>query len=187
MGTAEMPSAAALRALDAELAANIERLQRIRTELAITLRQGTPAELPPALAVAAARVDLSEADRAFIVVLSRVLGPAGIETYIEMFRNYQVRPEALELDQLPANADDHTKQDLAERMVPLIHALTAAHPALESSTDDAPRGPHFAARTLGAAIEDLYNPAQLDVLKRVAGLLAQEPDGKKPVRRNAAM
>lgn len=171
MGAADVPPEQALRALDAELAANIERLQQVRTELATTMAQGTPTDLPPALAAASAHIELSEADRAFIVVLSRVLGPAGIETYIELFRGYHTEPEALEFDRLPADADDHTRQHLAERTVPRIRALVAAHPGLLSSTDDAPRGRRFAAEAIGTAIDDLYNPAQLDVLARVSRLL----------------
>jgi DNA-binding transcriptional MerR regulator len=37
----------ALRTLDAELTATIERLQRVRVELGLILQRGTPMDLPP--------------------------------------------------------------------------------------------------------------------------------------------
>lgn len=47
MGEAAEPPEQSLRALDADLAATIERLQRVRAELARTLRRTTPTEPPP--------------------------------------------------------------------------------------------------------------------------------------------
>ena len=41
------------------------------------LREAAPTDLPPEIAPAAARADLSDADRSYVVVLSRVLGPQG--------------------------------------------------------------------------------------------------------------
>jgi DNA-binding transcriptional MerR regulator len=71
----------ALRELDAELAATIARLQRIRVELGALLRQSAPTDLPPEIATAAARAGLSGADRSFVVVMSRVLGPRALQAY----------------------------------------------------------------------------------------------------------
>ena len=53
----------ALRELDAELAATIERLQRIRVELALILRQEAPTDLPPDIAATVAEANLSPQDR----------------------------------------------------------------------------------------------------------------------------
>ena len=49
----------------------------------------------------------------------------------------------------------------------MLHVLHVreTHPAT-LDLRDAPRGATFAARMIGAAIEDLDNPAQLDVLER---------------------
>jgi hypothetical protein len=81
-------------------------------------------------------------------------------------------PAAAEFDDLPADADEATRQDLAERMIPYVRALRSKHPAGDS---DAPRGARFARRTLDQAVKDLHNPAQLDVLGRIEVLLGTPP------------
>ncbi|PXX61107.1 DNA-binding transcriptional MerR regulator [Nocardia tenerifensis] len=167
MGEAEEHPEQAIRQLDAELAASIERLQRIRVELSQTLRQAGPTDLPPALAEAAAHVDLSDADRAFIVVLARVLGPSGIDAYIEMLHTYHAEPATVEFDQLPEDADEHTRRTLAERMAPQVQSMLDGHPGLLDPYTDAPRGAHFAWQTVEVAVNDLYNSAQIDVLTRI--------------------
>jgi DNA-binding transcriptional MerR regulator len=83
MGDADEHPAEALRTLDAELAATIERLQRVRVELGLILRQAAPTDLPPEFAPATARAELSDADRSFIVVMTRVLGPQGLRAYAD--------------------------------------------------------------------------------------------------------
>ncbi|MEV6782933.1 hypothetical protein [Streptomyces sp. NPDC051098] len=76
---------------------------------------------------------------------------------------------ARELDQLPADADEPARQRLAERLVPYVRGLRVKHP-------DAPRGRQHAARTIGKAITDLYNPAQVDVMQRLHELLSDSGD-----------
>ena len=53
MGDDDHHPAEALRVLDAELSATIERLQRARVELGLILRHHAPADLPPDIAPAA--------------------------------------------------------------------------------------------------------------------------------------
>ena len=60
--TAEHPEQA-LRALDDELAATIERLRRARVELNVILRRSAPTDLPPEFAPVAGQSTLSDADR----------------------------------------------------------------------------------------------------------------------------
>ncbi|GAA0540924.1 DNA-binding transcriptional MerR regulator [Saccharopolyspora erythraea NRRL 2338] len=170
MGEADDHPADALRALDAELAATIERLQRARGELAVILRQAVPTDLPPEFAPAAVP-ELSEADRSFVVVLTRVLGPRGMQAYSEMLQDLPDDPTAPEFGELPADADEPTRQDVAERLVPYVRALHAEHPGLRDANADAPGGAQFAEQTVGKALVDLYNPAQLDVMRRIESLL----------------
>ncbi|WP_258017589.1 MerR family transcriptional regulator [Streptomyces noursei] len=87
MGDADDHPGEALRALDAELAATIGRLQRARMELGFILKKSVPADLPPEFATAAAGTPLPEAERSFVTVMSRVLGPKGIAAYAELLRN----------------------------------------------------------------------------------------------------
>lgn len=164
---------AALRTLDAELATTIERLQRVRVELALILRQATPTDLPRELAVAAADASLSDADRAFMVVVSRVLGPSALTVYAEMLQTHPGEPE---FDSLPADADEQTRHELAERLLPVVRDLFVQYPQLQDLAAGAPGGARFAERTLGVAIRDVYNTAQVDVLRRV-GKGLQKPIG----------
>ncbi len=171
MGDADDHPAEALRTLDAELAATIERLQRVRVELGLILRQSMPTDLPPEFGPAAAEAELSDADRSFVVVLSRVLGPQGLQTWADLLQNLPADPVAADFDHLTADADDATRQDIAERLVPYVHALHAKHPGLRDARTDAPRGSRFAEQTAHKALHDVYNPAQRDVLRRLQVLL----------------
>ncbi|WP_197679940.1 hypothetical protein [Microlunatus soli] len=49
------------------------------------------------------------------------------------------------------------------------------HPGLVRAQQKSPGGAEFAARTIGLAMNDLYNPAQLDVLRRLGRHLRQQP------------
>lgn len=160
-----------LRDLDAELAATIERLQRARAELAVILESAAPTDLPPTFVAPETAAKMSDADRSLVVVLSRVLGPRGLEVYTALLRDTPDDPVSLEYDELPADADETTRQDLAERMVPHIEAINAAHPGLPDSRTDAPGGAQFATAAIADAMAELYNDAQLDVLRRAREIL----------------
>ena len=161
----------ALRELDAELAATIDRLQRARDELAELLTNSAPTDLPPDFAPAEAVAKMTDADRKLIVVLSRVLGPRGRQAYADLIRDAREDPAAREFDTLPADSDEATRQDLAERLAPYIRSVRQDHPGLSEARFDAPRGARFAEKTIDDAMTDLYNPAQLDVLRRAGEIL----------------
>ena len=161
----------ALRELDAELAATIERLQRARDELAVLLEHSAPTDLPHDFVPPEAAAKMTDADRALVVVLSRVLGPRGMQVYADMMRETPEDPASAEFDTLPADADEPTRNDLAERLALYIRAVNQAHPGLAESRSDAPRGERFATKTISGAMADLYNPAQLDVLRRAGDIL----------------
>jgi len=176
---AEMDQAAedpqeALRALDAELAATIERLQRVRDELGQILSSEIAADLPPEFGAAAVSAELSDTDRSLAFVMSRVLGPVGLQAFVGMFLDQQDRELDRELESLAADADERTRADLAERMSLEARRLYAEHPGMLNSTADAPRGQRFAERTVAQALLDLFNPAQLDVLVRVGAAVRSE-------------
>ena len=166
----------ALRALDAEMAATIERLQRVRDELGQILASEVAADMPPEFGSAAVSMELSDTDRSLAFVMSRVLGPVGLQAFIGMFLDQQDRDLDHELENLAADADEHTRADLAERMSLHTRKLYADHPAMLNSTADAPRGQQFAERTVAQALLDLFNPAQLDVLVRVGAAIRSEQD-----------
>ncbi|AMY51846.1 MerR family transcriptional regulator [Rhodococcoides fascians] len=163
----------ALRTLDAELGATIERLQRARLEIAMLLHESLPTDLPPELGSAA--VHLTTADRQFVTFASTVLSPTALDAYCDLLRSTPQLPTDSEFDDLPADADSATTRDLAERMAPHVRRLAARFPALFDDTEtDGDR--RRVTRALAVAVEDLYNPAQRDVLRQVAALNATDPE-----------
>ncbi|MBU7600826.1 MerR family transcriptional regulator [Streptomyces sp. P38-E01] len=159
----------ALHELDAELAAAIERMQRTRAELSVILHQKTPVELPPELAAAFDGVRVSEADRSLNVVLAHLLAPEVLSRYAESVRDHAEDPVLLEFDELPPDADEPTRRDLAARLhaLPVAKELRETFPAPAGVCADAPRGEKFTQRALVEVITELYSNAQLDVLRRM--------------------
>ena len=157
----------ALRTLDAELGATIERLQRARLEIAMLLHDSLPTDLPPELGAAGAH--MTTADRQFVTFASTVLSPTALDSYCDLVRSTPQLPTDAEFDDLPADSGSETTRDLAERMAPHVRRLAARFPALFADTDtDRQR----VTRALAVAVEDLYNPAQREVLRQVAALNA---------------
>ncbi|SEO58609.1 MerR family transcriptional regulator [Amycolatopsis saalfeldensis] len=167
MGTADEHPGEAFRTLDADLAATIERLKRVRAELALILREAAPTDLPPDLAPAASDPRLSDADRSFLVVMGRVLSPSAITAYREMLERSEADPTLVEFDRLPADADERARIDLARRMAPYVRELYTRNPEVQQMKGDA----RTAARAVHDALVDLYNPAQVEVLARVGNLI----------------
>jgi DNA-binding transcriptional MerR regulator len=173
VGDADDHPEEALRALDAELAATIERLQRARMELGFILQKSVPTDLPPEFATAAVDTPMSDADRSFVTVMSRVLGPQGTAAYADLMRNPVEDPAGDAFEQLPADADEQTRAEVAEGLVAFVQELWRQHPGLSTLTADAPRGEKFAKKTVGNAFQEIYNEAQTDVLRRLRILLAE--------------
>ncbi|MFF0740446.1 MerR family transcriptional regulator [Streptomyces sp. NPDC004111] len=180
MGDADDHPESALRALDTELAATIERLQRARLELGFILEKSAPTDLPPQFATAAADAPMSGTDRSFVTVLSTVLGPKGMAAWVDLMKNPLIDPAGAAFESLPAEADEHARAALAERLVGFVQTLYRQHPGLSTLPADAPRGQEFAKRTVGRALRDIYNEAQLDVLKRLGTLLDAGPSHRSP-------
>ncbi|BBG00113.1 MULTISPECIES: MerR family transcriptional regulator [Pseudonocardia] len=157
----------ALRTLDAELAATVEQLQRVRIELGLLLRHRASTDLPAGLVPTAG---LSDADRSLVVVMTRVLGPQRLEAYTELLRSATTDPTDGEFDELPADAAEAVRRDLADRMAPYIRRIREEHSALASAPGTRPED-RLADETAAKAVQELYNPAQLDVLRRVRDLL----------------
>jgi DNA-binding transcriptional MerR regulator len=162
----------ALRDLDADLTRSIENLEQARAEVRTLIERAAPVDLPVGFIPPETAERLSEADRALMVVVSRVLGPRGLRAYGDLLRDAPVGPIEAAFDDLPADADEATRQALAERMAPRIREMRAAHPELGESRTDAPRGARFADRAIADAMVDLYSPAQLDVLRRAREIVA---------------
>lgn len=160
MGRIDDDPEEALRVLDAELEATITRLTRIRAELAVILRHRAPAYLPPEFVPMAE--ELTERQRSLLLVYSTVLSEKSLEYFRKLINDPS--PTDLEFEALPADADDATIQDLADRMRPEVLEVREQSPWVRDLTADAPRGREQAEQTMAEAMMQLYNPAQLRVL-----------------------
>ncbi|GAB7042478.1 MerR family transcriptional regulator [Catenuloplanes niger JCM 9533] len=159
-----------LRQVDAQLEAEIARLQKARDDIAVVLRDGVPADTPAGFESAAPR--LSAADTSLIHVYTRLYDDDAMKD-LQRMAEEDMGPVATELDTLPADADEATRQRLAEQVAPMIARNLADYPWLSdpgarlTGTEQATR------QTFIDAVTSLYNAAQIDVLAR-ASLLAHE-------------
>ncbi|GLZ52784.1 MerR family transcriptional regulator [Actinomycetospora sp. NBRC 106378] len=190
LGDGDEHPAQALRALDEDLAAQADRLAQLRAELADILEHELPTDLPSDLA-AASTATLSETDRNLVTVMGRTLGAEGREVYADLLRGEDTDPELTEeFEVLDPDADEATRDRLAARFADAVLARATADPRITRFGLDAPGGLPRYLRTVRRAMEDLYNPAQLDVMNRMIRLfrarwdpetLAERPDvGKHP-------
>lgn len=169
MGDTDRHPHQALRRLDTELARTLERVQRVRTELGRILDEAAPIDLPRELAAAISDMGLSDADRSLLVVMSRVLEPALLHAFATMLQTLATSPAASAFDDLPADADDSTREGLAMSLLPLTLDVRSLLPGVPDPGVRSGAAAE-AARTIDVALRDLYNPAQVDVLHRVRRL-----------------
>ncbi|WAP52216.1 hypothetical protein OL239_02605 [Arthrobacter sp. ATA002] len=78
-----------------------------------------------------------------------------------------------EFEALPADADESTRQRLAETFAPEMARHITDYPWLTNPNAHLAKGPHVTSETFVETFTELYNRAQLDVLAR-AGALAQK-------------
>ena len=156
-----------IRSLDAELESTITRLTRVRSELAAIMRHRARADTPAGFAPVAQ--DLTDAQRSMLTVYSTVFG----EGSLEEFRQALAAPHAMEgeFENLPEDADEATIDLLVERMAPAIREDREKYPQLVDPAAHSPHGARSAGLTMAEAVMELYNPAQLQVLLRLAVLL----------------
>ncbi|WP_243788616.1 MerR family transcriptional regulator [Saccharopolyspora gloriosae] len=157
-----------LRTLDAELAASIRRQQQMREELAVILEHRAAADVPAGFDAFAG--EMTDADRSFLLICSRVFGPTQMASLQKLHAVPRTEADA-EFDALPVDASEDTRQRLAESFAPDILQHYEEHPSLENAQVAAPGGEAVAMSVVGQGLVELYNTAQLDVLQRVHALL----------------
>ncbi|WP_286343353.1 MerR family transcriptional regulator [Frondihabitans sucicola] len=162
-----------LRVVETELAATVDRLDRVRAELSALVEQGGAPDLPHPWSVAGA--ELGDADRAFLLVSSRVLTPAAKEALRAMLQDHERTAEDVAFERLPAEADEATRQQLAERWAPQVERLTRNYGWIAEPAALAANGSRHG-DVLGRSLGELYNAAQLDVLLRLS-LLVRRGEG----------
>ncbi len=178
MGDTDKHPQQALRRLDTELAQTLDRVQRARVDLREILSQTAPTDLPPELAAAIADMGLSDADRSLLVVMSRVLQPGSLHAFAAMLHTLAaspVSPADRAFDDLPADAAEPTRRDLATSLLPLTLDIRSLLPDQPDTAGSA-----AAARTVDMALGDLYNRAQVDVLHRIRRLRRSRPPTPRP-------
>ncbi|MDA0565239.1 MerR family transcriptional regulator [Streptomonospora sp. S1-112] len=169
----------AIRVLDAELEATIERLVRVRAELAVILRHRAPPEVPAGFAPVSQT--FSETHRSLLAVFSAVFSEDTMEGFRRLLAERHETDE--EFERLPADADGADIDALAARMAPVVRATRERHPWSADPTADSPRGAELAESALAHAVAELYNPAQLRVLQRVNEILGVGGPGADGARR----
>ncbi|MCS5717718.1 MerR family transcriptional regulator [Herbiconiux sp. CPCC 205763] len=161
-----------LHELDAQAEAEIERLHRARSDIAAILRDRAPADTPRGFEAVAPQ--LSEADRAFLHVLTRLHDEVSVDGLKRMIA---AEPDDIRerFDALRADAPERTRERLARTMTDAGADWRSAErpwsvrPAGRSLSRD-----HTAQQTVIKVLRELYNPAQLDVLSRIGDRPARE-------------
>ena len=158
-----------LRAIDAELSANILRLRRVRSSIDAVVREDAPADVPEGFESVASR--LTETDRSLLHIYARFYDTeamADLRCIVDA--EEETDPAIREFDAFPADAGETIRQDLAERLAVTYVNLMLAYPWLLESGAHLPKDNHLAARTIREAARELYNPAQIDVSDRARAL-----------------
>ncbi|GAA1097982.1 helix-turn-helix domain-containing protein [Tsukamurella spumae] len=160
MERADENPAAAIEVLDAELAATIERLQKVRAELAIVLEYRAPLDTPSPFQQVAER--LSERDRNLITVLARVFEPEALEDFNTLLSEDNATDEMF--NALTPEAEDDQIDEVARRLAHDIARDQKRLPWMKDSLTQSKGSPGLASAALRTAIIELYNPAQVRAL-----------------------
>ncbi len=82
-------------------------------------------------------------------------------------------PVNAEMDAFPPDADETTRQRLAEKLAPLIAQNLIDYPWLSDPAAHLSKSEHVTQQTFIDAVVTLYNTAQIDVLTRASTLAHQ--------------
>ena len=165
VGTSSENSSEALEAIDADLAASIERLQRARAEIRAILQGSSATDVPAGFEDVAAR--LSTPERSLALIYSQLYDAEAMADLRDMFDEEKDDADA-EFDALPPEADPSTRHRLAVAMAPAIAKNIADYPWLSDPKEHLSKGARTTEDTFRQTMVALYNPAQLDVLVRAS-------------------
>ncbi|WP_223623115.1 MerR family transcriptional regulator [Microbacterium sp. EST19A] len=163
-------AAQALLAIDADLAASIERLQRARAEIRAILEGGTATDVPAGFEGVAAT--MSDADRSLMLIYEQLYDESAMTDLKQMV---QAEPDdaSVEFDALPPDADDATRQRLAEAMAPQLVQHLSDFPWLLQPAEHLSKSERVTQETFVETYTELYNESQLNVLVRASALAAE--------------
>ncbi|WP_432079934.1 MerR family transcriptional regulator [Streptomyces sp. WAC 04229] len=164
-----------LRALDAELAAEIERMQDRRRELAAVMENRAALDMPPDFRALAD--DMPEAQRSLLLAYSSILTPAAMSEFSEQLSAPRGDVDA-EFESLDEDAPDDVRQRLAERLAPEVRRQQRDHPALADLRASSRLEAALTESVVVQALVEFYNHAHLDVLQRVHAIVFEEGTGE---------
>lgn len=156
--------AALFRSIDAELEATVERLQGIRRELATLLQPGASADVPTPFTRVAERLRAN--DRVLLTIYAQLYSDDSVERVRQVLEANRSPSLDVQFQDLPADADEATRQALAEQMARSIDSRVDGPGVEPEPRAQAPHQAEAAHKAAGHALHALYNGAQLDVLRR---------------------
>lgn len=159
-----------LRELDDKLLESIDRLEKVRAEIAVIERGDISADVPAGFESVASR--LSQTDQSMIHIYARVYDEAALVD-IRKIAEADIDDVGGALDRLSPDADENTRRPLVDRIAGRLAQNLIDHPWLEDPASRLSATPYISPQNMADVLHDLYNPAQLDVLAR-AHVIASE-------------
>ncbi|NJQ07428.1 helix-turn-helix domain-containing protein [Streptomyces lonarensis] len=166
----------AVRTLDAELAAAIERQQAVRAELAELLRHEATADVPPGFEEVAPR--FTAADLALVTVSSQLFNEVAVREMREMSMTHRQFDD--EFDAVPDDADEAAVRDLAVRLAPVVREIRTTYPSSADMGAYALGERTIAVAVMAQTVADHYTAGQIAVLREVNRILADDPGSEEP-------
>jgi hypothetical protein len=173
-----------LRALDADLAASIDRLERARAGLPVTLRHRTPVDLRTAPGTVTD--DLSRADRTMLMIYALVLDDSWRDHLHPVSPDDRRNDAGDGFEQLDPDVDESTRRRIAAAIAAATQGQRRTHVLVSDVQRHASRRPDLAGSTVLPALREIYHSAQIDILKRAYAMSQHSPDvGDEPTTRSA--
>lgn len=169
-GAADDTATTALRAVDADLATSIERLQRARAEIRGILEGSTVTDLPAGFEGVASR--LSGPERSLMLIYAQLYDDEAMSDVRRMLES-EADDASVAFDQLTPDADEGSRVELAGRYAVTLAKVLGDYPWLSDPTGHLSKGAKVTQETVVESVAALFNPAQLDVLGR-ASVIAQQ-------------
>lgn len=162
----------ALRALDDELGVQIGRLQRMRDEVSAIVEHGGATDVPEGFSELSG--SMTAADRALMLVYSRIYDDTGMDRMREMIGELGRTPLDDELEALPSDADEATREELAQRFAPYLAEIRRRWAWVSDPSEHARRSPAEMESTVIGTMLEVYSVAQLDVMARAHRIVEEQ-------------
>ncbi|MCO8276267.1 MerR family transcriptional regulator [Actinoplanes sp. TRM 88003] len=162
----------ALRGVDIDHAATIERLEKARQSIAVLLSENAPADTPVGFESVAER--MSETDRSMVHMYAQVFDERALADIRQAVENDEDGVSD-DFDALPADADEATRQNLAEKYAPSYARTLRDFPWMnDDPMARVSKGRAVTEQTFLDALRELHNEAQLDVIQRAKRLAREQ-------------